>query len=208
MGSSILQHHPFSSLNFCRKLRCWDIRLLQRRKSAPKPKPIVMTFNDPTCLHGSRRPRGIKSLCKGSGPTAGILFGFSADSRVHAYSLQSLTGYDSNYTHPSMQVNSFYVGLSASPCGRWLACGGPDGNSFLFDVHDAGNHGVNPSRGVQLGVHQKTKGEIGSVSWNSEGLATSSDEGVVRVWRPDIDVYRRCQADPETEQWHWDWSNQ
>ncbi|KIY69757.1 WD40 repeat-like protein [Cylindrobasidium torrendii FP15055 ss-10] len=187
-------------------LRCWDIRLLQRRKSGPKPKPVVASGVDPTCLQGSRRPRGIKSICLGTGPTAGSIFGFSADSRIHVYSLDSLAGQENCYFHPKMQTNSFYVGLALNPNGNWLACGGPDGNAFVFDVHNAASVYAEPTEGVRLGMHGQSLGEVGAVSWSVDGLATCLDEGTVRVWRPDLDVYRECQADPEGQKWHWDWS--
>ncbi|KAF8915812.1 WD40-repeat-containing domain protein [Mucidula mucida] len=188
-------------------LRCWDVRLLQSKKRAPKPRPIVMSLNDPTCFHGSRRPRGIKSLCKGSGPTAGVLFGLSADARVHTYTMSTLVGCETSYTHSEMSSGSFYVGISVSPCGRWLSCGGPTGNAFLFDVHNAGRRGVTlGSQAVKLNGGPEVKGEIGAVDWSAEGVATCSDEGVVRFWRPDIDIHRKCISESEAERWHWDWA--
>ena len=56
-------------------------------------------------------------------------------------------------------------------------------------------------------VHLKAQsGEVGAVDWAEGSLATCADDGTVRIWRPDIDVYRRCQSSPDDEQWNWAWS--
>jgi denticleless len=98
------------------------------------------------------------------------------------------------------------VKSSLSPCGKWLATGcSSDGKAFLFDVS-------NPSRGVDIhgmgtGIElQGHTGEVGAIDWASNALATSSDDGTVRVWRPDVEIYRKCVRDPE-EKWNWRWVN-
>lgn len=108
-----------------------------------------------------------------------------------------------------MQASSFYVGLSLSPCGNWLACGAssPKSSSFLFEVGGAGRprgH-VEFGRAVEL---PGQKGEVGSVDWAEGCLATCADDGTIRVWRPDIEAYRHCQEEPEEAQWDWYWSKQ
>ena len=95
--------------------------------------------------------------------------------------------------------------MAASPCGRWLACGGSQGGSvFLFDVA-AGKAGGDACRGVQL---TGQKGEVGAVDWagGDGGLAACADDGSVRVWRQDLDRYRMCCEDPEEMKWGWCWS--
>lgn len=160
---------------------------------------------DPTIGYGSRRSRGIVNLTAGSGPTAGILFALGTDSRIHTYSLPSLTPQRLSYTHANMLGNSFYLGLSVSPCGRWLASGngGAKGGNFLFDVGNAARPFAVPEKAVEL---RGQKGEVGALDWADGMLATGADDGTVRVWRPDVEVYRSCIEDPEEKKWDWSWS--
>ncbi|KAF9452210.1 WD40 repeat-like protein [Macrolepiota fuliginosa MF-IS2] len=195
-------------------LRFWDLRKLEtpRKSRLTKPKPPSALFSsptDPTTLNGSKRSRGIISLVQGSGPTAGLVFGMGQDSRIHTYALSTLTPQPMGFAEDAMHASSFYVGLSLSPCGNWLACGAssPKSSTFLFEVTGAGRSGghveVHPA--VEL---QGQKGEIGAVDWADGCLATCADDGMVRVWRPDVEVYQQCQEDPDEAQWEWYWSKQ
>jgi denticleless len=196
---------------YARILRYWDLRqpASTRRADLGKPKPPTELYSsviDPTTLHGSPRPRGIVSLARGTGPTAGLVFALGTDCRVHTYTLPDLTPQKTGYVHNNMQSNSFYVGLALSPCGRWLASGGTgkQGSTFLFDVSNAAR---SSSAIVQRGVELKAQlGEIGAVDWASDTLATCADDGTVRVWRPDIETYRECQEQPEEKKWDWSWA--
>lgn len=197
--------------SYARILRYWDLRqpTSSRKVKSGKEKPppeVYSSATDPTTLHGSPRPRGIVSLAKGTGPTAGLVFALGADSRVHTYSLPSLTPRKTGYTHKNLQSNSFYVGLALSPCGRWLASGGTgkQGSTFLFDVSNAARPSVTT---VQTGVELKAQlGEIGAVDWACDTLATCADDGTVRVWRPDIETYRQCEEQPDEKRWDWSWA--
>ena len=96
------------------------------------------------------------------------------------------------FSHPNMVTNSFYVRISLSPCGRWLASGGTGGSAFLFDVSQSdplrsGRAYVTP--GVQL---PGQRGEVGALDWANESLATCADDGTVRIWRPDSDIVGQC----------------
>lgn len=134
---------------------------------------------------------------------------------MHTYYLSSLVPLSGNttnqedgeysYSHPNMRTESFYVRSSLSPCGRWLASGGADnGSVYLFDVSNAGRaSGGYDTRGVEL---KGQKGEVGAVDWASDMVASCADDGTVRVWRPDIDIYRQCQAESEEMKWDWSWS--
>jgi denticleless len=146
------------------------------------------------------------SLAKGAGPTAGVIFALGADSRIHTYALPSLIPQKMAYTHNNMQSNSFYVGLALSPCGHWLASGGTgkQGSTFLFDVSDAARPSpITTQTGVEL---RAQLGEVGGVDWASNTLATCADDGTVRVWRPDIEIYRNCENQPEEMRWDWSWA--
>jgi len=194
-------------------LHMWDIRFPSPKGNAskpPKPKPATPCSTssfDPTVLHGSRRPRGIASLTCGTGPTRGLLFALGADSRIHTYTLPSLGPTKRRYAHDSMQINSFYVRVATSPCGRWLASGGStvsdgSGGVFLYDVSNAPRSSM-PTKGIEL---KGQRGEVGALDWADGMLATCADDGSVRIWRPDVDVYRKCLQEPEESKWEWCWS--
>jgi denticleless len=161
---------------------------------------------DPTSLHDSRRPRGIISLARGTGPTAGVIFALGTDSLIHAYARDSLRPYGTSYTHSNLQTN-FYVGLACSPCGRFLASGGAGakGSSFLFDVGNTTHGPHSTSVGVEL---KGQSGDAGAVDWADSGtLSTCWDDGTVRVWRPEVDTYSACMEQPEEKRWDWCWAS-
>jgi len=108
------------------------------------------------------------------------------------------------------------VRVSVSPCGRWLASGSAGGSAFLWDVSRSGaphrarawNHPSNSQESWTAGVQLPGRaGEVGAVDWAKDALATCADDGVVRVWRPDVDVLHECMEDPEERAWHWSWAN-
>jgi denticleless len=162
-------------------------------------------------------------MMAGSGPTAGLLFGLGNDSRIHTYdmvTLEPLSGWTTtpdtdmwSYCHENMRTNSFYVRLAMSPCGRWLASGGArDGCAYLFDVSSSSRSRVRSGiysdmrgAGIQL---RGQKGEVGAVDWTPDHLATCADDGTVRLWRPDLETYRKCGAEPEEMRWGWSWSRE
>ncbi|KAF8138254.1 WD40-repeat-containing domain protein [Boletus edulis] len=197
-------HALISSGSFDGILKLWDIRLpvpddpkRQIKSPCASSPDDATTMNSPTC-----RPRGISSLCAGFGPTSGLLFALGADSRLYTYSSPSLMPVEAE-THPNLRA-SFYVRLASSPCGRWLAsgCSGKNGSSFLFDVSNAARL---KSLAAAVELRGQT-GEVGAVDWAHETLATCADDGTVRLWRPNYDVYQKCLSDPDAERWNWSWS--
>ena len=194
-------------------LRFWDLRQpTSKRKRTTKlktPTCLYSTARDPTTLNGSR-PRGIVSLASGHGPTAGVLFGLGADSRVHTYTLPRLEAQENvTFAHEHLQSSSFYVGLSSSPCGQWLASGGGTaikGSAFLFDVTNATRSWREPSESLE-GIELKGQiGEVGAVDWAQDMVASCSDDGTVRIWRPDVEIRRKCADEPEEQKWNWTWA--
>ncbi|KAJ6539092.1 WD40-repeat-containing domain protein [Mycena capillaripes] len=187
-------------------LRCWDVRLAKRSKSTKGKEPACLISSplDPTVSQGSLRPRGIISLVDGTGPTAGLVFALGADSRIHTYGRDSLAALGNTYTHENLQTN-FYVKLAASPCGRWLASGGAgiSGSSFMFDVSNAARASSRQT-GIELKGHS---GDAGGVDWGFDILSTCWDDGMVRVWRPEIETYRACVENPEDKRWDWCWAS-
>lgn len=183
--------------------------------------PAAVSSDDPTSYRGTRRARGITSMSPGTGVTAGLIFALSNDSRIHTYdmaSLEPLSGWTIDpstdtwsYGHEKMRTNSFYVRLAISPCGRWLASGGAqDGSAYLFDVSSStrermqtGWFGDMRGKGIELNGQ---KGEVGAVDWAAGDLATCADDGTVRVWRPDLEIFRKCEDEPEEMAWGWSWA--
>lgn len=106
-----------------------------------------------------------------------------------------------------MKTNSFYVRVATSPCGRWLASGAAAaGSVFLYDISNAARAARDtspPARGVQLAGQT---GEVAALDWADGMLATCADDGTVRVWRADEEVYSRCRKDPEESKWEWAFS--
>lgn len=197
----------------CSILRQWDFRLPATTSSRA---PISLTSTsptDPTVRHGALRPHGLTSLVAGHGPSAGLLFALGTDARVHVYASPTLSPLPpfSVLSHPEMVTPSFYVRAALSPCGTWLATGGSgtDPSAFAFDVSGIASSAARgpfsgkASQGVQL---RGQKGEVGAVAWTHDALATCADDGTVRVWRPDITAYRRCEQSPEEATWDCAWA--
>ncbi|KAF9221937.1 WD40 repeat-like protein [Gyrodon lividus] len=211
-------HGLVSSSSFDGVLNIWDLRLpvMDGTKRSPRmPRamtPLGSSPDDPTTMNGSLRPRGITSLCAGSGPTSSLLFALGADSRLHTYSSPMLMPLQTD-THPNLRT-SFYVRLASSPCGRWLAsgCSGNNGSLFLFDVSNAARlsalpHAKGSAQSLSAAVELRGQiGEIGAVDWAHDMVATCADDGTVRVWRPNCEVYQGCMSDPEAQRWSWSWS--
>jgi denticleless len=197
-------------------LHYWDLRLPshkapKRSPKKPSSKSLYSSAVDPTTFHGSRC-RGITSMSQGTGPSAGLLFALGADSRLYTYSYPTLSPVRTE-THPDLQTNSFYVRLATSPCGRWLASGSTSraGSLFLFDISNAGrvtaSYGVGDGEPISPAIRLRGQsGEIGAVDWATDMVASCADDGTVRVWRPDLEVYQNCIADSEGQKWEWFWS--
>ncbi|OBZ76265.1 Denticleless A [Grifola frondosa] len=177
-------------------LHLWDLRLptstYRKAKKVSKalPKAIYTSSSDPTTYHGTHG----RAASRPSHPAAALPRACSTRHSAH-------DGVDPwAHTHAQMQTNSFYVHLASSPCGRWLASGSAgDGRAFLFDVAStasAGRAKEGYNWGELEGVELRGQtGEVGALDWADGMLATCADDGTVRVWRPDVDVYRECEKD-------------
>ncbi|KAG9317270.1 WD40-repeat-containing domain protein [Chiua virens] len=191
-------------------LNLWDLRLPAQDDSTRQVSaPCASSPCDATTMNGSCRPRGISSLCAGSGPTSGLIFALGADSWLYTYSSPSLIPLHAE-ANPNLRA-SFYVRLAGSPCGRWLAsgCSGKSGSSFICDVSNITRLSAPSYSRQSLAAAVELRGqtgEVGAVDWAYDMLATCADDGTVRVWRPDYDVYQHCLSDPEAEKWKWSWS--
>jgi len=85
---------------------------------------------------------------------------------IHTYTetLTSDPNPQSSLAHPNMFVKSFYVRLSNSPCGSWLASGSSGGGLYVWDV--ASRSSV-PRAAVELKV---TGQEIGAIDWGFDSV--------------------------------------
>ncbi|KDQ64764.1 hypothetical protein JAAARDRAFT_28403 [Jaapia argillacea MUCL 33604] len=135
------------------------------------------------------------------------------------------------YAYANMHATNFYVRTAVSPCGRWLASGSSSrlGKVFLFDVSSASSalspssrsHSSRAGYGSGVGVElsfthshpssnplpTQMRGEVGALDWAADGmLATCVDDGTVRVWRPDLEVHKRCVEYEGEERWNWCWA--
>jgi len=74
----------------------------------------------------------------------------------------------------------------------------------LVDVENANRAGLVSQQGLELKEQQS--GEVGTIDWARDMLATCIDNGTVRVWRPDLETYLSCIENPEERRWDWTWS--
>ena len=102
-------------------------------------------------------------------------------------------------------TNSFYVRIAVSPCGRWLASGSSKGSVFLYDVGAGERNRARQSSEIGVELNGQM-GEVGALDWADGQLATCADDGTVRIWRPDYDVYSKCIEDPKEARWDWNFA--
>jgi len=58
-------------------------------------------------------------------------------------------------------------------------------------------------KGVEL---RGPAGEVGALDWAPDALAACSDDGIVRIWRPDLETHMICREQPEESKWDWSWA--
>ena len=133
----------------------------------------------------------------------------------------------------SLLSSSFYVRLSMSPDGRYLACGssGLGYGTSIFDTTTTASRRVFGETREASAVLNGHRQEVGSLDWAdgavspasacsatprrlvgpgaeplppSLQLATCGDDLSVRVWRPNAHVAQRAlAADDADERWHY-----
>ena len=81
------------------------------------------------------------------------------------------------FTHTELDTNSFYVKISNSPCGQYVASGSRDSNVYIWDTYC-------PLAAVRCIGH---RAETTAVDWSPYGLelASASDDMTCRTWKPD-----------------------
>ncbi|KAG9027705.1 hypothetical protein FRB95_007437 [Tulasnella sp. JGI-2019a] len=193
-------------------IKLWDLRQTQTRQQCPTALSYSSSFENSedssfsssTASLASSRARGIVSLALT--PCGSTIYALSSGSQIHPYSALTLSipecpGFAEPFSDPRLRASGFYIRVAVSPCGNWLASGSSGGDAFLWEIERVGQTTRAPPvvlKGVQGSV------ETTCVDWGAGGmLATCSDDGTVRTWRPDPVRAETCRQDPEASSWNW-----
>ncbi|KAJ2748231.1 hypothetical protein H4S06_005021 [Coemansia sp. BCRC 34490] len=170
-------------------IKYWDMRMTAPIRSAVLPTPVASS------LLGSAttRSRGIASLS--IDPDGTRIYATCNDNSVYVHNALALGQPISRLEAPEFQCNSFNIGTSMSPCGNYLAAGSASGSVVIWEL-DRYGYNSRKARAV-LDGHGK---EVGCVAWypgkDRVQLATSGDDGTLRVWDLDSKLAEEGKADP------------
>ncbi|KAJ2610630.1 hypothetical protein EV177_003877 [Coemansia sp. RSA 1804] len=170
-------------------IKYWDMRMTAPIRSAVLPTPVASS------LLGSAttRSRGIASLS--IDPDGTRIYAACNDNSVYVHNALALGQPISRLGAPEFQCNSFNIGTSMSPCGNYLAAGSASGSVVIWEL-DRYGYNSRKARAV-LDGHGK---EVGCVAWypgkDRVQLATSGDDGTLRVWDLDSKLAEEGKADP------------
>ncbi|GAA5820531.1 hypothetical protein JCM11251_003034 [Rhodosporidiobolus azoricus] len=172
-------------------IKIWDLRRSHSRRVNPQSyeetnDDAVLSLPTPTSNGHTddalRRPHGIASMALA--PDGKRIFALSTDSSIYSFSPLNLTLPTplQAYTHPLARYSSFYVRCAVSPCSRYLAAGSSDGSVLVWDTEGNG------ADAVRVKGHER---EVSGLDWCAgEGLATCSDDLLVRYWQPNQRISR------------------
>ncbi|KAJ2609230.1 hypothetical protein EV177_004566 [Coemansia sp. RSA 1804] len=170
-------------------IKYWDMRMTAPVRSAILSTPVASS------LLGSAttRSRGIASLS--IDPDGTRIYAACNDNSVYVHNALALGQPISRLEAPEFQCNSFNIGTSMSPCGNYLAAGSASGSVVIWELDQYG-YNSRKTRAV-LDGHGK---EVGCVAWypgkDRVQLATSGDDGTLRVWDLDSKLAEEGKADP------------
>lgn len=128
-------------------VKLWDIRCPDSTSSMrPKATPYGV-LPDPTIAgaNPARRARSINALCEQT--SNGDLYVLSGDSKIHilrpSAAKESLVDptdaiLGQKFVHPDLVTRSFYIRMSLSPDGRYLACGSSHAGVMAWDTTQVG----------------------------------------------------------------------
>ncbi|KAJ2660153.1 hypothetical protein IWW48_003100 [Coemansia sp. RSA 1200] len=170
-------------------IKYWDMRMTAPIRSAILPTPIASSL----LASATTRSRGIASLS--IDPDGTRIYAACNDNSVYVHNALALGQPISRLEAPEFQCNSFNIGTSMSPCGSYLAAGSASGSVVIWEL-DRYGYNSRKTRAV-LDGHGK---EVGCVAWypgkDRVQLATSGDDGTLRVWDLDPKLAEEGKADP------------
>lgn len=155
-------------------MKLWDIRLpattsSQRAKASP-----IGQLPDPTVSgpNPSRRPRSVNALCEDA--RTGDLYTLCGDSQIHVLRPSAVHAEDVNeaimpykYAHPDLLTRSFYIRMSLSSDGRYLACGSSHAGVMTWDT----NHAKRTPSSIlasRLPIPSESNPEVIAVDWGRD----------------------------------------
>ncbi|KAH7100617.1 WD40 repeat-like protein [Auriculariales sp. MPI-PUGE-AT-0066] len=196
-------------------LKKWDLRYLSSVDELSLPStlqdPVEESAVDPTTT-GAQRPRGISHLVYNE--RTRLIYSLAVNGRIYAHEpyleAPSPSTLLSTYGHSGVSgtKDSFYVRMSISSCGRWLASGSSEGQAYVYALDGRPAHPFVQDRaayqrGVVLNLHQD---EVHGLDWAKDTLALASDDQMVSLWRHDEEVGKKCREDSEAQNWNWTWA--
>lgn len=168
-----------------RVVKLWDIRVPSSGSNSRAKCTPYAVLPDPTMAgdNPSRRPRSVNALCEN--PTTGDLYTLCADSQVHVLRPAGARGscdqaeaiMPQKYVHPDLLMRSFYIRMSLSPDGRYLACGSSHAGVMTWDT--------------MSGTHNRPR--VQAVRFSLPMTASSTTPEVIAVdWAKDIVRISEC----------------
>ncbi|GAA6008190.1 hypothetical protein JCM11491_001923 [Sporobolomyces phaffii] len=171
-------------------VKIWDLRRSHSRRVNPA---FYETNEEAVTTAATARPHGIASMQLA--PDGRKLYVLSTDSQIHAFDPLNLTHPAPlrTFTLPNSTCSaaSFYVRCAVSPDSRYLACGSADGSMYVWDTEGNGTDAV------RIKGHEK---EVSGLDWTRSGLASCSDDSLVRHWRFESSISRR-RSNPASADW-------
>lgn len=155
-------------------VKLWDIRLPGTTTSQrPKASPVGQLPDPTVCgLNPSRRPRSVNALCEDA--RTGDLYALCGDSQIHvlrpsAVHTESISEaiLPYKYAHPDLLTRSFYIRMSLSSDGRYLACGSSHAGVMTWDTSHAKG---TPSSilASRLPIPSESNPEVIAVDWGRD----------------------------------------
>ncbi|WVO24023.1 uncharacterized protein IAS62_005383 [Cryptococcus decagattii] len=217
-------------------IKLWDLRFPSATNRSSNPRPTCTpsgSLPDATLSGESpaKRARSINAMVES--PVNGDVYALCGDSRIHvlrpsaaltrhhpAWSSGALNAfteeeiYDeavqpATYSDPSMLISNFYIRLSLSPDGRYLAAGSCKGGLMTWDTQERGQDidgRADASRtmakklgmGIEMGMSEAggKDREVCAVEWGKDILAATSDGSLTRIWRSEPEIAKQMAENP------------
>ncbi|AFR94533.2 hypothetical protein C343_02617 [Cryptococcus neoformans C23] len=217
-------------------IKLWDLRFPAPTNRSSNPRPTCTpsgSLPDATLSGESpaKRARSINAMVES--PVTGDVYALCGDSKIHvlrpsaalirhhpAHSSGAVSAFaeeetyaeavqPATYSDPSMLISNFYIRLSLSPDGRYLAAGSCKGGLMTWDTQERGQD-MNARRGASrtvakklgMGVEVRMSGvgekdrEVCAVEWGKDILAATSDGSLTRIWRSEPEIAKQIAGNP------------